>query len=151
MSPSSPFSLGAIPIAFTYIRCVVGTISDFYEMEFIDPLPLDAKIPQPLLDSAYRTVNNEGCLEIVYLALTFLLQSETEDLKWFHMGEQEWSQEEMRHLIQEIKSNWFPTPQPQLDALVSRVFIGNVGGTMETWWKEVVPELVAGLPKIQVP
>jgi hypothetical protein len=149
MSPSDQTTSHEIPINFTYVWNMVGSISDLYEMDFGDPLPLDASIPQSYLDRAYRPTAERGCLEIAYLVLTYLLQSEDEDLARFHMGEREWSREEMRHLIQEIKSNWFPTPQPQLDALASCVVFSDSGGNMETWWKIEVPKLVAMLPKIQ--
>jgi hypothetical protein len=62
-------------------------------------------------------------------------------------SEQEWSNDEMRHLVQEIKAKWFPCPQPYLDVLTDKVVFYNC--SWEQWWNEDLPHLIEILPKLK--
>ncbi len=137
----------SIPILGGFLTIVFGGIADLYNLDHVNPLPLDAPLPSEYL-KRYHAANALGELEVLYLGINYLLKYEGEGIVRFNMSEQEWSHEEFRHLLLEIKAAWFPKDQPTLDALVSKVQI--VGGLpISTWCETELPKLRERLPKFE--
>ncbi|MFN8394005.1 MAG: hypothetical protein U0176_04955 [Bacteroidia bacterium] len=137
------------PIAINggFLRGVFGNVANLYEIDHDQPLGLDVPLQVEYLDS-FRSSSILGELEVLYLGLNHLLISNELNLQQFNMALQEWTDEEFRHLLQEIRKGIFPVCQPELDALLPLVTI--VGGmSVSDWCDKELPKLRNSLPKLE--
>ncbi|MEY3444297.1 MAG: hypothetical protein RLZZ519_2578 [Bacteroidota bacterium] len=134
-----------INIDLRFISGITGDISATFEEDFGFVLPMEMSLPRSYAMRRYDYVSELHALSVAYLGLRRL--DSIEDVSFCHMAEQDATDPEIRHLVAEIFSCWFPVPQPQLDEFLPLVTF--VGGPWPNWMEKDLPRLASLLPAIQ--
>jgi hypothetical protein len=134
--------LNSIPIP----RSLVGylsNISGLLEMDRGDPPLLTEKIDDYYLQQGLQVAKQLGDYDIMYLAIKSLLKAQKQSsLVSYHSGEQEWSEEEMRWVFEELDRVWFPDAIPDLDRCLPFVQIQNLD---RHEWRHTTQPILQGL------
>ncbi len=108
---TSPYSQNCenqpIIIPYGLIRGYIGNITGIFELDFGRSVTCGEAIPDEILrigQDAARLLQHQKILE---LSVMFLLKYSFSDLNRFHLGEQEWTDEEMIWTLKEIVRYWF--------------------------------------------